>query len=113
MAITHDTLFVAVTRPTLIGGVPYVAFIANAMISFLVFMATNNPLYLVIALPLHGIFYLMCAKEPRIFELLNLWSITKGRNLNSRFWNASSYSPFEKPREKQIIEKKDKKNRDK
>jgi type IV secretion system protein VirB3 len=95
MALTTDTLFVGCTRPTLVWGVTYAAFIANAMVTAIIFLAVGNPLYIAVCIPLHAIAYLICANEPRSFELLYLWSITKGRNLNRRIWKSSSYSPFE------------------
>ena len=94
MAITQDTLFVGCTRPAMVCGVTYPAFIANAMISAIIFLAANNPFYLLMGIPIHAVAYLICLNEPRSFELLNLWSKTKGRNLNQRFWGSSSYNPF-------------------
>jgi type IV secretion system protein VirB3 len=99
MALTTDTLFVGCTRPTLVGGVTFPAFIANAMLTAIVFLGANNLLYIGVCIPIHAIAYLICANEPRAFELLNLWSKTKGRNLNRRIWQSSSYSPLEKFRE--------------
>lgn len=99
MALTTDTLFVGPTRPTMVGGVTYPAFIANAMITACIFLGANNIFYLFVCFPIHGVFYLICQKDPRMFELINLWSKTKGRNLNRRLWNSSSYSPLEKFRE--------------
>ena len=108
MALTPDTLFVGCTRPTMVAGVTFPAFIANAMLTAIVFLGANNLLYIGVCIPIHAIAYLICANEPRSFELLNLWSKTKGRNLNRRIWQSSSYSPFEAFREKPLKSEKKK-----
>ncbi len=95
MALTTDILFVGPTRPTMVAGVTFPAFLFNTMLSSIVFLAAGNILYLAVCIPIHAVAYLICLNEPRAFELLNLWAITKGRNLNRRLWGASSYSPFE------------------
>lgn len=102
MPLTTDPLFVGPTRPTLVWGVTYEALIANGLITAIVFIAANNPLYLGVAIPIHGVCYLICATDPRAFEMLMLWSRTKGRNINRRVWRASSYSPLERFREKPV-----------
>jgi type IV secretion system protein VirB3 len=109
MALTTDTLFVGPTRPTMVGGVTLPAFILNGMLSAVVFLAANNILYLGVCVPIHAVAYLICLNEPRAFELLYLWSITKGRNLNRRLWQSSSYSPLEPFRPKPVKAKKDRK----
>ncbi|MBZ2207151.1 type IV secretion system protein VirB3 [Massilia soli] len=93
--LTTDTLFVGVTRPTMVAGVTLPAFLLNTMLSSIVFLAANNILYLSVCIPIHAVAYLVCLNEPRAFELLFLWAATKGRNLNRRLWRSSSYSPLE------------------
>lgn len=96
--LAADPLFVGLTRPTMKGGVTYQAAIVNLMISTSALVLTKNPAYLLIAVPIHGVFYGICARDPRAFELLQLWLQTKGWNLISRlfrsYWKASSYSPL-------------------
>lgn len=95
MALTIDPLFVGCTRPTMVWGVTYEAFIFNAGVTSICFLAAGNVFYFLIAIPVHAISYLVCAGEPRQFELLALWLKTKGRNMNRRRWRASSYCPLE------------------
>lgn len=64
MALTTDTLFVGPTRPTMVGGVVFPAFIANAMVTSIVFLGANNLLYIGVCIPIHAICYLICANEP-------------------------------------------------
>lgn len=92
--LSVDILFVALTRPATMWGIPYMAFIIEFMLVTLVFLATGNFFYLLIIVPLHGILYLVSAHDPAIFDSLYVWSKTTGRCRNSRFWGAASFSPL-------------------
>ena len=94
--INVDTLVVALTRPSTILGVPYGAAMLNLMVSVEVLSLTGNLLWLLMCIPVHGIFYLITLKDPRSFELLALWArTTLGTLIASRwYWSASSYSPL-------------------
>ena len=105
MALTTDTVFVGCTRPTLVWGVTYEAFLVNATVTGIVFLAMGNIFYMLMCLPIHAICYLVCINEPRQFELISLWMKTKGRNMNRRTWKGSSYSALERFREKQDTKK--------
>ncbi len=89
-----DPLFLGLTRPTMVWGVPQPVFVINGMISMIAFLVSNSFLPLLIGAPLiHGLAYVVCLKEVRIFDL---W-MTKARFLrcvNRRYWKASSYDPF-------------------
>lgn len=89
-----DTLFVGLTRPATMWGIPYTAFVFEFMGSTLVFLAVGNPLYLLVALPIHAILYLITAQDPGAFDPLFMWVKTIGRCRNSRFWGAASFSPL-------------------
>jgi len=94
--ITSDALAVGLTRPAMRFGVTHAAIVGNAMLTMEVFLLTHNLLALAIALPVHAVCALMCAREPRCFELMACglryrwpaWCRTYG------FWHASSYSPL-------------------
>lgn len=92
--ISVDPLFVGLTRPATKWGVPYHAFVVEFMVSTLVFLAVGNPLYLLIAVPIHGILYLITVNDPGAFGSIFLWMKTIGRCRNSRFWGAASFSPL-------------------
>lgn len=104
-----DPLFVGVTRPTMIAGVPYEALIVNGLITSVAFMGTGSLLYLLVFVPLHAVSYLLCKAEPRMFELLFLWVKTKGKCLNRGYWGCSCYSPMADFRPVVAKPKKDKK----
>ncbi|KWF77583.1 conjugal transfer protein [Burkholderia diffusa] len=88
-----DPLFVGLTRPATMWGVPYHAFVVEFMATTLIFLAVGNPLYLLIAAPIHGILYLVSANDPGAFSSIFMWMKTIGRCRNSRFWGAASFSP--------------------
>ena len=94
--VTADALFVAVTRPAMAFGVTYSALLANAVVTVELFLLTRNLLWLLVCLPVHGIFWLLCLSEPRFFDLAMLWGRTRGPGLlgNGRWWSANAYSPL-------------------
>ena len=94
--LTADPLFVGATRPPMRWGVTFAALLCNTMITMELFLATRNLLTLTLCLPVHGICVLLCARDPRFFDLLQLWARTRLPALlaSRRFWGASSYSPL-------------------
>jgi type IV secretion system protein VirB3 len=93
--IYTDPLFVGLTRPATMWGIPYVAFVAEFMATTLIFLAAGNPLYLLLVLPVHGVLYLISAHDPGVFGSIIVWMKTVGRCRNTRFWGAASFSPVE------------------
>lgn len=59
-----------------------------------VFILVKNPLVLLIALPIHGVCMLLCARDPRYFDLLLLWAKTRlaAYFCSIRYWKGASYS---------------------
>lgn len=94
--VTVDPLFVGVTRPAMALGVTYAALLVNALVTVEAFLLTRNLLWLLVCLPVHAVFWLLCATEPRFFDLLLLWGRTRGPATVGTlpFWRASSYSPL-------------------
>lgn len=65
-----DPLFLGLTRPPMLLGVSYTFAALNLMTCLMIFVVTNNFLYLIVILPIvHGIAWLICLKEPRAIEL--------------------------------------------
>jgi len=91
-----DVLFVGATRPPMRWGVTYVALLFNLVFTLETFLVTRNLLVLTIALPIHGVCALLCARDARFFDLLLMWCRTRfvARFGTLRFWKASSYSPL-------------------
>lgn len=94
--LTADPLFIGVTRPPMRWGVPYAALLLNLVLTMEVFLLTKNLLTLLIAVPIHGVSALLCARDARFFDLLLLWCRTRllAYVANFRYWRASSYSPL-------------------
>jgi type IV secretion system protein VirB3 len=94
--LTADPLFVAATRPPMRWGVTYAALLCNLVFTMEVFLLSRNLLTLLVALPIHGAEALLCARDPRCFDLLLLWARTRLPALlgNQLYWRASSYSPL-------------------
>jgi type IV secretion system protein VirB3 len=94
--VTRDPLFVGVTRPPMRWGVTYAALLLNLVITMEFFLLTKNLLTLGLALPVHGLSALLCARDPRIFDLLLLWARSHAPAViaNGRVWGAASYSPL-------------------
>src|ERR1700693_4754918 len=94
--LTADLLFVAVTRPPMRWGVTFSALLFNLVFTMEVFLLTKNLLMLLIALPIHGVCALLCARDARFFDLILLWGRTRIPALlaNARFWRSSSYTPL-------------------
>lgn len=91
--IVVDPLFVGMTRPATVLGVPYAAVVIEGILVAIIFLAANNPLYLLLALPMHGVLYLIGSADPGIFDSMFMWAKTTARCLNARFWGAASFSP--------------------
>jgi type IV secretion system protein VirB3 len=94
--LTTDPLFVGVTRPPMRWGVTYSALLANGVLTMEIFLVTRNLLTLLLAAPIHGVCALLCARDPRFFDLALLWGRSRIPALlaNARFWKSSSYSPL-------------------
>lgn len=94
--LTADPLFVGITRPPMRWGVAYEALLLNLVATMEVFVMTKNLLTLLIAIPIHGICALLCARDARFFHLMFLWVRTRLPAYlgTARFWCAASYSPL-------------------
>lgn len=94
--LNSDPLFQGLTRPTMILGVSYMYFVANAMISMIIFINMQSfKMILIVSPTVHLIGYLICLKEPRAIELF-LLRLNKGfRCMNRGFHGyTNSYDPF-------------------
>lgn len=94
--LTADALFVGATRPPMRWGVTYSALLMNGVVTMEIFLLTKNLLTLLLAVPIHGVCALLCARDPRFFDLALLACRTRIPALlaNARLWKSSSYSPL-------------------
>ena len=91
-----DPLFVGATRPPMRWGVTYAALLFNMVFTMEAFLVTRNLLTFLVCLPIHGVCALLCARDPRFFDLMLLWGRTRLPAVlgTLRLWRASSYSPL-------------------
>lgn len=96
LGLTADPLFVGITRPPMRWGVAYEALLLNLVVTMEVFVLTKNLLTLLIAVPIHGVCALLCARDARFFHLMLLWSRTRlpAHLGTARLWRSASYSPL-------------------
>ena len=94
--LTADVLFVAATRPPTRWGAPYMAILVNVVLVVEVFLLVQNPLLLLLVIPIHGVCVLLCARDARFFDLALLWMQTRMLGLlgNRLGWKGCSYSPL-------------------
>ena len=77
-----DPLFLGLARPPMIAGVSYMYFVANAMVTMVLFINTKSFMAFFYGLVIHGFGFLLCKSEPRAVEL---WMLKLGQGFRS--WN--------------------------
>jgi type IV secretion system protein VirB3 len=92
MELIRHPVHRALTRPQMFAGVTYSFFVINMAVTTELFLMTKSFWALPAAAAIHGVGYLACLREPRVFDL---W-ITKvsrcPRVPNFRHWGCNSYS---------------------
>ena len=93
--LTVDPLFVGLTRPATVLGIPYEAFVVEIVLVTVIFLGVGDPFYMLLIVPLHMVLYLISSQNPNAFGSIRIWTMTKGRCKNTQFWGgAASYSPL-------------------
>lgn len=88
-----DPLFAGLTRAAMVWpGVPLVGFVIEMVLVYCVFLLTKNPLLLLLFLVSHTFLYVLCSKDPGIFDDISLWFKTCGKCVNTKFWGSKSFS---------------------
>jgi type IV secretion system protein VirB3 len=74
-------------------GVPYVALLMIGFVTLELFLVTRNLLWVLVALPLYALCWLVCLAEPRFFDLLAVRGTVRLRAglARHRRWRATSY----------------------
>ena len=93
-----NPVFIAMTRPAMKWGVTLEGMIVAGFFSAMGMIATNNPFFLLLYIPLHMVIYGLCLKDPRIFRLMLIWSKTKAKSLGWRYWGVSTATPLRNTR---------------
>ena len=93
--LREETLFLAVTRPTMWLGVPLEASLPIALTACLTLIVSGNPLYAgAIGGACLAVARLIVRHDANAFRLLWLWTMTKARSRSRVWWGGSSYSPL-------------------
>jgi type IV secretion system protein VirB3 len=93
MACQRDPLFLALTRPAMVGGVTYSFLVINLMVTAILFVWTGRFLLILLGVPVHILGYVACLREPRRFDL---WWVRLRSCLPTQtrfFWGGNSYRP--------------------
>ena len=91
--LRSDPLFVAMTRPTMLAGVPYGFVIGNVILMLELFLIFRSPWVLAAGLGVHAAGYLASLREPRIIDLWLVRIRRCPRVPNHRFWRCNTYRP--------------------
>jgi len=75
------------------GGVTFNFFVINAAVTTEIFLLTRSFLALPAALLIHGAGYLLCLREPRVFDLWLTKVSRCPRVPNWKRWGCNSYLP--------------------
>ena len=98
MKTPKDPLIAAATRPAMKWGVTLEGIIIGIGLVSIVMLASGNPLTLLFYLPIHGVMYLLCLRDPRTFRHFLLWFGTKAKSLGWRYWGAATACPMKNTR---------------
>jgi type IV secretion system protein VirB3 len=92
--INEDTLFLALTRPAMVFGIPIEAFAISCGLGGLAMIVADSIAYLSLALPLLALARLVVERDANAFQILFRWLDTNARCRNRSFWGGSSCSPL-------------------
>ncbi|MCW8060575.1 type IV secretion system protein VirB3 [Agrobacterium tumefaciens] len=92
--LEEDTLFLACTRPAMIGGVTMEAMGVNMIFTTILFIVAGSVAYVLVGLVFHVIFKAIVKHDHNMFRVLLGWIETRGRARNNGFWGGSSLTPM-------------------
>jgi type IV secretion system protein VirB3 len=90
----EDVLFLACTRPAMIGGVTMEAMGANIIGTTILFLVAGSILYGLSGLVIHAVFKAIIRMDHNMFRVLLAWLETRGRNRNCGYWGGSTVTPL-------------------
>ncbi len=93
--MTEDPVYLGLTKPPMVWGVPYTYFALNVLLNVVVFIQTQKLLALFLGILVgHGIGYFICLRDQRFFDLaLNRLMHFPFRSPNRKIWGGDSYAP--------------------
>lgn len=94
ITLEEDTLFLACTRPAMIGGVTMEAMGINMIFTTILFIVAGSVAYALVGLVFHVIFKAIVKHDHNMFRVMLGWIETRGRTRNCGFWGGSSLTPM-------------------
>lgn len=93
--INRNPLFQGLARPKSWFGVDYYHFVYETIVTGIFFIAINNPMALLVAVPLHIVGLILFAYDPYFYQILRVMGQTRIRaRASARSWGgAISFSP--------------------
>jgi type IV secretion system protein VirB3 len=88
-----NTLFLALTRPSMMMGVTMEAFFINIIIAICTFIIAKNIFFALIWLPLHLICIVLCRMDTQLFSII-LCKTRLAKPNNAALWKGASYEPY-------------------
>jgi type IV secretion system protein VirB3 len=89
----RDMCFLALTRPSMVLGVPLEACIVNGIATFVTAVNTGAFWLLGVGVAIHFVMRALVWEDHNRFRLLRAWIETRGIQLNRAYWGGSSVSP--------------------
>lgn len=90
-----EDLYLALTRPVMMAGVPLEAAVVIAFVSTVLLLLTSNPMIaLGVGIATLGAARLVVRKDVNMFRILSLWGKSKGPVRNKAHWGGVSWSPL-------------------
>jgi type IV secretion system protein VirB3 len=88
-----DPLFLGMTRPPMALGVTFSSFVLDVVATTIAFLATSDLRAFLLFFPVHGLAYVLCLRDPRIFDLLLVRAAKTPPIRNGAVFGAKSYAP--------------------
>ena len=92
-SVRTDSVFLGLTRPPMLFGVSYTYALLNGLICMIAYIVNSDFRYMLLMLPIHGIGYYICSKEPLFIELFKIKSEKCSKCRNRFYHGANSYDP--------------------
>jgi type IV secretion system protein VirB3 len=94
MEVERQTLFLALTRPAMMGGVTLDGMVVNSFLTGVMFLGGGSLKYLLVGVVIHFIFRAILKHDHNAFRVLMGWLRTRGKCRNAQFWGGTSVSPL-------------------
>ncbi|MBB5539581.1 type IV secretion system protein VirB3 [Rhizobium giardinii] len=93
-SIEEDILFLACTRPAMIGGVTMEAMGLNVMLTTILYITAGSLAYALVGVVFHFLFRTLVKHDHNMFRILLSWIETRGRSRNTSYWGGATLSPL-------------------